>query len=446
MKAFNPEKNTALQAWLSIVAIILLFIVAMIDRNGINLMIDPIKESLSISDVQISLLQGPAFAIFFLAGSIMSGWLVNKYSNRWIIFLSVLLWSSATILSGFSDSFIMLLIARCIVGLGESVLQPAGWNIVGRLFPKEKLATALSMLTAGTQVGVAASFLLTGHLISEAGNNPIFQKTLFGERQSWQWVFLIAGAAGILLSFVIFVVPKTRKDQKSATEQKQESFMSFVVSNRLFLLCHFAGFGLISIMVNGAGAWVPSYLIRVHEINVKNVGLLLGVGAVSLGVVGVILAGMMVDKAFRKGQSDAHLKHFAIRALLISIIGFAGFYYLGSSLTPMLLCLGFIQFIQPFSGVAGASLQITTPEHFRTKITAIFIMFYNAVGMVAGPSFVALISDYFGDDELGTALGVNYLLLGGAAFIFLTLGRRYAQIAYAKQLALEEQTVNSAIV
>jgi MFS family permease len=426
--AIAPKTGSA-KAWFSIVVIVLLLILSMIDRNAINLMIDPIRKSFGINDFKIGLLQGPAFAVFFLLGSLLMGWMVDKYSNRWLIYIGATIWSAATIASGFSGSFMALLIARCFVGLGESVLQPAGWSMVTKLFPVHKLATAIGTLTAGSQLGVAVSFMLTGYLISEANNGPLINLPGLNHLQPWQWAFVAAGVPGLFLALLIFILPANTGKRNKADKQTPGKLGSFIRENHRFLLCHFAGFGLLSIMMNGAVAWGPAYLVRTHGMEVKNIGLLLGAAAVPLSIGGVIFAGWLVDRYFKRGRYGAHLQHFAVRAMLIAILGGIGFTFDSALIIP-LICFGFIQFLQPFSGVAGASLQVSVPEQYRGRISAIFIMWYNAAGMMLGPSFVALLSSWLGQGKLGMAIAINYVILGGVAAIMLWIGRRYAAAAY----------------
>jgi MFS family permease len=427
----KQQKTTTTKAWFSIVIIVLLVVLSMIDRNAINLMIDPIRKSFGINDFQIGLLQGPAFAIFFLIGSLLMGWMVDKYSNRLLIYAGVTIWSLATIASGLTGSFTTLLIARCFIGLGESVLQPAGWNVVTKLFPVHRLATAIGTLTAGSQVGVAASFLLSGYLISEANHGQFASIPGLGNLHPWQWVFLAAGVPGLFLALLIFVLPSNAGKENSKDDKNAGHLSAFIRENRAFLFCHFAGFGLLSIMMNGTAAWGPSYLIRTHGMEIKNIGLLLGALGVPLGVGGVLIAGRMVDRAFKRGQYGAHLKHFAVRAIIIAVLGGIGFTFDFNLIIP-LTCFGLIQFLQPFSGVAGASLQVSTPEQYRGRISAMFIMWYNAAGMMLGPSFVALLRNSFGQGRLGMAIAFNYALLGGIAAILLWAGRRYAAASYQR--------------
>lgn len=413
------------RAWFSIAVIVILMILSQIDRNSISLMVDPIRSGFGINDFQIGLLQGPAFAVFFLLGSLLVGWLVDRYSKRWLIYIGVTIWSIATMASGLAGSFVGLIAARCFVGLGESVLQPAAWSMLAKLFPARKLATAIGILTAGAQVGVAASFMLVGFLMSEANLLKAVSLPVVGKLEPWQFVFIATGAPGILVALLIFVVPRDKASAEIIKASDDGGLIGFIRGNQSYLTYHFLGFGFLSILVHGVAAWGPTYLMRSHGIDVKDIGLLVGLMVIPLGVGGAVFAGWLVDRSFQKGKHDAHFTHFAYRCVAITVLGGAGFLF-DSVLIFTIGCFGLIQFIQPFSGVAGASLQIATPERFRGRISGIFIMFYNAVGLMLGPSFVALLSDSLGSGKLGVAIAIAYMLFGSAAALLLWLGRKYA--------------------
>lgn len=423
LRTSESESQTGGRAWLSIVVLVLFMILSQIDRNSISIMVDPIKTSLGVSDWEIGLLQGPAFAIFFLLGSVVVGWMVDKYSERWIIYLGVTVWSIATIFGGLSTGFLSLMIARGIVGLGESVLQPAAWRIMARLFPARKLATAIGILTAGAQAGVAASFMLVGALMSNT-DKLTSSIPLFSGLPSWQMVFLITGIPGVILAFLIFIIP--RNASKPVDEKNDDGgLLGFIKNNKAYLIFHFLGFGLLSVLVHGAAAWTPTYLMRMHGIDVKDIGFLVGLIVIPVGVGGAVFAGWLVDRAFKNRKTDAHFSHFAYRSAVITVLGGMAF-MLKVPLAFTLICFGCIQFIQPFSGVAGASLQIVTPERYRGRMSGIFIMFYNSAGLMFGPSLVALLSDTLGTDQIGMAIGISYVVLGTMAALLLWAGRKYA--------------------
>ncbi|TDQ10222.1 MFS transporter [Pedobacter metabolipauper] len=422
------------RAWAVVFVLLLLTIVAFIDRGSISLMIDPIKKDLNVSDIQMSWLQGTAFAVFFLLGSLPMGWIVDRFSKRWTVYIGVTVWSIATIACGLSGNYIELLIARCIVGLGEAVLQPAGWSMVAKIFPKERLSSVISILTAGTQIGAAISFLLGGYLISEASQLSAESGSFLHRFEPWQLVFFASGIPGVILAYLIFFAPKEKVSlQKKETNASNGGALQYLIENRSFFICHFLGYGFLCAMVYGAASWLPTYLIRSHQFDVKNVGLLMAIMAVPIGMFGALGAGWFVDRSFSNGKNDAHFSHFVYRTLIIVFVGTVGFCF-NQSVAVIIVCFAIIQFLQPFAGVAGASIQIATPEAFRGRISAIFIMFYNALGMILGPSFVILVNDnLFKSQNLGVSIGLNYLVLGGIAAVFLAIGRKYAVLIVTKQ-------------
>lgn len=212
-RGLAAASSASLRAWATVFVLLLLVTLAFIDRMSISLMVDPIKASFGINDFRIGLLQGPAFAIFFLIGSLPMGWIVDRFSARWTIYIGVTIWSLATIACGLAGSFVDLLIARCLVGLGEAALQPASWCLVSRLFPPHRLALAISVLSAGAQIGAAMSYVLGGVLIAQATAIASRPLPILGDVESWQVVFLACGLPGLAMASLIFAAPKDRTAQ-----------------------------------------------------------------------------------------------------------------------------------------------------------------------------------------------------------------------------------------
>lgn len=426
-------KASAARAWSVILILLILAVLASVDRNVIALMVDPIRTGLGINDFQMGLLQGPAFAVFFLIGSLPMGWVVDRYSSKWAIYLGVTGWSVATIACGLSGSLVELLIARCLVGLCQAVLQPAAWSMAAKLFPANRLSFAIGVLSSGAQIGAATSFLLGGLLIAQADAFTSIALPFVGHLVPWQWVFLAAGVPGLLIAFLIFIAPTDRASSVVTGKPSAKELTRFIKGNRTFLCYHFLGFSLHSAAVFGAAAWVPTYLLRAQGLDIQTVGMIMAAVAVPVGAGGVLFAGWLVDRAFARGHDDAHLAHFARITGGIAVIGGLGFSF-GESTWFIVLTFGLIQFLQPFSGVSGAVLQISTPIEYRGRISAAYIMVYNAVGMTAGPSFVAFLSEYvLGANRLGVALALSYALLGSGAATLLAVGRKHAAEAVRRQ-------------
>lgn len=421
--------RASLRPWMVVFILLLLVTLAFIDRMSISLMVDPIKASFGIDDFRMGLLQGPAFAAFFLIGSLPMGWIVDRCSARWTLYLGVTAWSLATIACGLAGSFTELLVARCLVGLGEAALQPASWSMVARLFPPHRLALAISVLSSGSQIGAAASYVLGGVLIAQATAIAAEPLPLFGQVEPWQRVFLACGVAGVAAAFLIFAAPRDRDREARTTPAPDASdphLGRFVRAHGLFLACHFTGFSLLCAMTYAAATWLPTLLMRTHGMEVRTVGTLLAAVAVTAGIGGFVFNGWWVDRGFARGRHDAHLRHFALVGAAAAVIGGLGF-GVGSTALSVMLSFALIQFLQPFSGVAGAVLQIATPAACRGRISAAFILLYNSAGIALGPSLVVFLSErVFASDDLGPAIGASYVLLGGAAALLLWLGRRHA--------------------
>jgi MFS family permease len=144
------------------------YVLSILDRLVINMLVIPIQQELSLSDFQISLLLGPAFAICFGICGYPLGWATDRFSRRGVVFGGIIFWSVATVLTGLSKGFPMLFAARMGVGAGEASLQPAAYSLIADKFPKERMTTALSIFGMGPKVGTAFAFGVGGWVISYA--------------------------------------------------------------------------------------------------------------------------------------------------------------------------------------------------------------------------------------------------------------------------------------
>lgn len=182
-------------------------------------------------------------------------------------------------------------------------------------------------------------------------------------------------------------------------------------------------------MTYGAAAWLPTLLMRSYGLDIRTVGAVLATVAVTAGIGGYVFNGWWVDRSFARGKKDAHLRHFSLVAGSVAILGGLGF-SMASNAIAIVICFAAIQFLQPFSGVAGAALQIATPQAYRGRISAAFIMLYNSAGIALGPGLVVWLGHrVFASDDLGPAIAGSYILLGCAASALLWFGRDYAAAA-----------------
>src|ERR1700732_5376463 len=149
-------------AWAVVAILIATAVLSYTDRQVLSLLVDPIRSDLGITDTQISLLLGTAFAVVYGIAGLPLGFLADRTSRRNLIFAGVLVWSCGTLACGFSHSFGQLFAARIVVGLGEAVLSPAAISLISDYFPPARRGTAVGCFLSGIAMGRGASLLIGG--------------------------------------------------------------------------------------------------------------------------------------------------------------------------------------------------------------------------------------------------------------------------------------------
>src|SRR5579863_6712 len=167
-------------AWYVVGVLTLMYVFSFIDRQIFSLIVGPLRRDLHITDTQVSLLQGFSFALFYTFCGIPLGRLADKRSRRGIIAAGLVAWSAFTSMCGLAKSFGQMLFWRMGVGVGEAALSPAAYSIITDDFPKEKLATAISVYSMGIYIGSGLSFLLGGIVVRFASAKDLWMLPLVG--------------------------------------------------------------------------------------------------------------------------------------------------------------------------------------------------------------------------------------------------------------------------
>lgn len=421
-------------AWFSVGILLVVAIMSYLDRQIISLMVEPMKASLGVSDFEIGLLQGVAFGLFYALFGLPIGWLVDRYSRRKIIYFGMTLWSMAAGACGLASTYTQLLLARFGVGIGEASLSPAAYSMIADLFPPRRLALALGVFATGSSIGGALAYMAGGALIAKFEAIGATALPLIGVVEPWQMVFLVTGLPGIGIAALMFLVPEpVRLRRKVDLAVPDRGVMHFLLANRRYFICHFVGFGLIAVMAYGTAAWAPAMLMRRYELGVAEVGIILGtVGALS-GIPGFIFGGWFVDRWFARGRRDAHLRYFVYACLVGVVMAVVAFQLADGILWLFIPAYALLHFLQPFTGPAVAHLQIVTPNEYRGRVSALFVLVFNLMGMCLGPPSVAFITTFVFRDPMQVhwSLTIMYIVVGlSAASLFwlgLTPARRAAE-------------------
>jgi len=405
--------------WLTVAILFLLYILSLTDRNIMALMVGPIKRDLGLSDFQISLLQGPAFAILFCLCAIPLGMALDRYSRRVVLYLSVTVWSIAAACCGLASGFAMLAMARAGVGAGESGFGTGSYSIVGDSFPPQRVALAMSVFIMGGVMGAGIVFLIGGPVVAAVMKQGPAAWPMFGLLQPWQQVFLMTGAPGILLAFLVFAFrePPRRKPVSNAAGYGEA--WAFMRRHKPLFAANFVGFGLAYAATIGFQLWTPTYLARLHGWDPARIGVVIGTAQIAAAAL-MPLHGSIVDALYRRGHRDAHLLWCFLTVLACVPFGIAAF--LVDSPWATVTCYWlFMALILSTASMGPSTAQVVTPAYLRGRVSAIYVMATGLIAMAGGPAFIGLVTDkVLGDEKLvGLSLIISvFCLLLPAALLF----------------------------
>lgn len=399
------------RALVTLFVLLLLTILSYVDRMALVLLVDPIKQDLGLSDVQISLLQGTAFALCFSLASPPLGWLADRVSRRWLIYCGVTLWSLATAASGLATSFGMLFAARFLVGIGEAALAPAAYSMLSELFPRRELALATGLLAGGAAIGGGAAVMLGGLLGAVFEQSGAQTLPLVGIMQPWQMVFICLGLPGLLITLGIFLAPETRA--RKAVQQQAEGFATWAKGNAAYLIGVAIGTSGLGIMAYAVTYWTPAYLTRVLNLDLAALGGSLGTVQTIAGFCGYVGSGFLIGWMTKRGHLNSGYRYLIGASVICTLASVVGF-LLTSSLLPLLLCIGLFHLAVPFTAAVMCSLQANTPAEYRGRVIGLVSTVYTLIGLTAGPSCVALLTEkLFADPEsVGRSIAITCLIAG----------------------------------
>ena len=364
----------------------LVFIVNFIDRQVLSVLIEPIKRDLHLTDTQLGLLSGLAFALFYVTAGIPVARLADLKSRRNLIAVCMIVWSSMTALCGATANFVHLLLARVGVAVGEAGCVAPSHSILSDYFRPADRATALSIYSAGASVGVFLGLLGGGWLAESYG---------------WRSALVIIGLPGIAVALVVlFTLREPMRGMSlpahaasaSALPTDFWSDLGRLLRRRTLVFIALAG-GFQSMVTYGIATWLPAFFMRVHGMNASRAGATLAIINGLIAGLGAIIGGSITARLSRVERRwllwvptiavvlATPLYAFAIQSaststslMLLAPAAFLSMMYVGPALAAV-------------HGVAGVTLRATG--------VALTLFVSNLLGIGGGALLVGAVSDAF---------------------------------------------------
>lgn len=395
---------------LVLAVLLVVYIFNFLDRQIVNILAEPIRRDLGLSDTQIGLMTGIAFAAFYtFLGIPIARYADRPATNRvGLIAGALVIWSGMTALCGQAQSFVQLLLARIGVGVGEAGCSPAAHSLIADLAPPERRASALAIYALGIPIGTLLGMLIGGLLADSYG---------------WRAAFVVVGLPGILLAGAVMLLlrdPRRGKALRAATATQPPRTLSNrealaeILGSRAYVLLVAAG-SAAAFLSYGKATWTTIFFQRTHGLSAGETGFWFGIWGGVAAIVGTFAGGWLADRFGRVNRQHV-LTAPAIGFALAVPLSIAAYcmtdwrWALALLMIPTLL--NSLYYGPCFSSAQG----LVKPEA-RAMASAVLLFSQNLIGLGLGPLFFGMLSDWI--KPIAGGESVRWVLYGAAVIGFI---------------------------
>jgi len=363
-----------------------------IDRQIMGILAPFIQKDLGLTNTELGLLIGLAFAVFYTFVAIPIAWLADRFNRVNILSIALATWSAFTALTGLANNFVQVALARMGVGIGEAGGSPPSHSIISDMYPKEERASALGVYSMGIPLGIMAAYFVTASLMDVSE-----------DQVNWRQIFIFLGLTGIALAVIVKLVLKEpvrgAMELSSGTTISKPPFLeSLKVLMRIpawWAMCFGIAFG--SFVSYAKSAFQTKYLVTLDpSFDFQTLVIILGIMNGTTYAGGAFFGARLAD---RWGKKDIRAYGWlpAIAMLLCLPVGIIGWWVDSVEMhlvfaTFALLLLGI------YLGPSFAIAQTLAPIHMRAMSTALFFFILNMIALGGGPTFAGWLMDVFGNN------------------------------------------------
>lgn len=402
----------AKNAYLVVALLTLVNVFNFVDRQILAILAEPISKDLGLSDTQLGLLTGLAFALFYTVLGIRMAWLADAVKRIGLIAGACAVWSMFTIASAFANNFVQLALARIGVGVGESGATAPSYSVISDHFAPSKRALPVAIFAIGIPMGSMLGSAIGGSVAASQG---------------WRTAFIVAGAPGLLIALVLFLTVREPvrggMDSPDASAQAaprppiMDAVREFMRNRTLALtalstgLCAFCGYATLN--------WFPTYLIRVKGMTLSEIAIYYSLVMGGGGILGTLASGYLSDRLGRISKRAYPLVPAV--AYMLSLPFLVGFLLAPTWQVAVAFLIVPAFMNNMWLAPAMTLVQNSVAPNRRAISASIVIFALNLIGLGFGPLYVGLASDLakpsFGVESLTVglfALFPVYLLAVGA--------------------------------
>jgi MFS family permease len=387
-----------------------------IDKAIVGVLAEPIRTDLLLSDVQMGLLLGLAYALLSGVCGLWLGTLVDRRTRCKLLGLAVILWSLSTAAGGLAPNFASFFIFRAIVGLGEAAVAPAAVSLLADMFPPQQRGRAISIYLFGATVGTALSSIIPGIILDADLHLDL---PVYGLVAPWRTSFILCGLVGPVVGLLFFTVKEPVRHgvlSGAASAMKAIDKLRYLWRERKIFVPLLLGVCLFYIAFVGVTSWTATFVIREFGIGLPEFSALMGLVLLVSGGSGYLAGGLITDSPIGRHTSGKLLLMASLPLIALP----SAFALAAPSPTVALILLGTISVAAPILNVAlNATVQDLLPNEMRGFVYAFISVVAALPAGAGGPLAVAFVTDHVLRDK--SAIGLSILLVCLPVLLVATL-------------------------
>ena len=413
--AAAPRDGTG--EWYLVGVLTAVYTINYMDRGVLNLIVNPIRDDLHASDLQISFLLGLSFMVLYSVLSVPAGFLADVMSRRLIIFVASIFWSAMQTLCGFANSYWQLFAGRVGLGVGEAANPPPAYSLLRDGVSEKHRGRAFAIYGVSPILGTGFGALIGGWVYGAAAGGTFAQVPILGHLRPWQLVIAVPGLIGLPLSVLLLTIrePARLRTPGLGTPSFGELLRHVRAQGRLYGLL-LAGIIGVSLAM-GFNAWLAAALSRQWGLSPAVIGKTIGPMGLIISPLTYLVIGSIMDRAKRRTPWGPF--QVSIVGSLLNIGPTIGV-LLAPTLTLAWISLGLSMLL---TGAVQISCTTTladiTPSRLMGKVTAFYFMLSNLLGLAIGPTFYALVAQWFFSGPLAI---VHAMIVCYPVLMLITIG------------------------